>query len=86
MANSLSAEKRIRQNEKKRKRNKAHKTRLRNKIKSLKDVIEEEHKKKAKEMLPETFSIIDKSVQKGVLHENAAARHKSRLSKKVQEM
>ena len=31
-------------------------------------------------VLPEVMSVIDKSVQKGVLHKNAAARYKSRLT------
>jgi small subunit ribosomal protein S20 len=30
--------------------------------------------------LPEVMSVIDKSVQKGVMHKNAAARYKSRLT------
>jgi len=35
------------------------------------------------ELLPATVSIIDKAVQKGALHKNAAARHKSRLTAAV---
>jgi small subunit ribosomal protein S20 len=35
------------------------------------------------ESLPETISTIDKAVQKGVLHRNAAARYKSRLTARV---
>ena len=31
-------------------------------------------------VLPEVMSVIDKSVQKGVIHKNAAARYKSRLT------
>jgi len=34
-------------------------------------------------LLPVTVSEIDKAVQKGVLHRNAAARHKSRLTARV---
>ena len=34
----------------------------------------------ARELLPETISLIDKAVQKGALHRNAAARYKSRLT------
>jgi hypothetical protein len=34
----------------------------------------------AKTLLPETVSLIDKAARKGVLHQNAAARHKSRLT------
>jgi small subunit ribosomal protein S20 len=35
------------------------------------------------ELLPKTISTIDKAVQKGVLHRNAAARYKSRLTARV---
>jgi small subunit ribosomal protein S20 len=34
-------------------------------------------------LLPKTVSEIDKAVQKGVLHRNAAARHKARLTARV---
>ena len=37
----------------------------------------------AKTLLPPTFSLIDKSVQKGVIKENTARRYKSRLTKTV---
>jgi small subunit ribosomal protein S20 len=33
-----------------------------------------------------TVSLIDKSIQKGILHKNAAARHKSRLTSSVNGM
>ncbi len=36
-------------------------------------------------LLPQTVSLIDKAVQKGVLHRNAAARYKSRLTVRVSE-
>ena len=39
--------------------------------------------KSASELLPATISVIDKAVQKGVLHKNAAARHKSRLTARM---
>jgi len=37
----------------------------------------------AKPLLPATFSIIDQSVQKGVIKKNTARRYKSRLAKRV---
>jgi small subunit ribosomal protein S20 len=36
-------------------------------------------------MLPATISLLDKAVQKGVLHRNAAERHKSRLTRRANE-
>jgi len=37
----------------------------------------------AKRLLPETVGEIDKAAKKGVVHDNAASRYKSRLSRKV---
>jgi small subunit ribosomal protein S20 len=80
MPNHKSAEKRVRQNEKRKQINRSNRTRLRSSIKKLRGAIAEGN---ATEMLPETISTIDKAVQKGVLHRNAAARYKSRLTTRV---
>jgi small subunit ribosomal protein S20 len=40
----------------------------------------------AQSLLSETVSVIDKSVQKGVLHRNTAARHKARLTTHVNKL
>ena len=80
MPNHKSAEKRMRQSERRRKINRSHRTRVRGSIKKLRGALEAGDAKNLKELLPETISTIDKAVQKGVLHKNAAARHKSRLT------
>lgn len=80
MPNHKSAEKRVRQNEKRRQINRSNRTRLRTSIKNLRGAITEGN---ATELLPQTISTIDKAVQKGVLHRNAAARYKSRLTARV---
>jgi small subunit ribosomal protein S20 len=80
MPNHKSAEKRVRQNEKRRQINRSNRTRLRTSIKNLRGAITEGN---ATELLPQTISTIDKAVQKGVLHRNAAARYKSRLTTRV---
>ena len=80
MPNHKSAEKRMRQGERRRKINKGHRTRVRSSIKKLRAALETENVKVIGELLPATMSTIDKAVQKGVLHKNAAARHKSRLT------
>jgi ribosomal protein S20 len=36
-------------------------------------------------MLNDTFSLIDKMAGKGIIHDNAAGRHKSRLVKRLRE-
>ncbi|MFZ0750009.1 MAG: 30S ribosomal protein S20, partial [Pyrinomonadaceae bacterium] len=57
--------------------------RLRTAVKNLRAALAKDAGKGAAELLPKTVSEIDKAVQKGVLHRNAAARHKSRLTVRV---
>ena len=83
MPNHKSAEKRVRQNERRRGVNKSNRARLRTAVKNLRASLEKAGGKEATELLPNTVSEIDKAVQKGVLHRNAAARHKSRLTVRV---
>ena len=80
MPNHKSAEKRMRQNERRRAINKGNRTRVRSSIKGLRTALATGNAKTIGDLLPDTISTIDKAVQKGVLHKNAAARHKSRLT------
>jgi small subunit ribosomal protein S20 len=86
MANHKSAEKRVRQTAKRNEVNSRNRSRLRTQIKKLRAAIEEGDQQTAQTLLPQTVSLIDKSVQKGVLHSNAAARYKSRLTTTVSGM
>ncbi len=86
MPNHKSAEKRDRQNKKRNAINTSHRTRLRNQIKKLRSAIASGDQDQAQSLLAATVSVIDKSIQKGVLHRNAAARHKSRLTTHVNEL
>ena len=83
MPNHKSAEKRMRQSERRRQINRGNRTRVRGQIKKLRSAIEAGSKADLGTLLPETVSIIDKAVQKGVLHKNAAARQKARLTASV---
>ena len=83
MAHSLSASKRVRQNEKRRAHNRSHRTRLRTQIKKLRDSIEANRADDAKKLLPDTISLVDVMVKKGVIHENAGNRYKSRLTRRL---
>lgn len=80
MPNHKSAEKRVRQNEKRRDINRSNRTKVRTYIKKLRSALDSGKKPEIDQILPEAISVIDKSVQKGVLHANAAARYKSRLT------
>lgn len=60
-----------------------NKSALRTQVKKLREAIQEKDKQVAEKLLPETISLIDKSVKKGAIHENKGARYKSRLSRQV---
>ncbi len=86
MANTKSAEKRNRQNVNQRERNRAHRSRLRTAIKRLRSAVSSGDASAAEALMPQTFSVIDKIAQKGVIHSNSASRYKSRIAKRVAEM
>jgi small subunit ribosomal protein S20 len=83
MANHKSAEKRNRQNLKRRTANRQNLHRLRSQLKNMTSAIGSNNVDSVKSLLSPTLSLIDKSVKKGVLHKGAAARRKSRLMRKV---
>ena len=83
MANIKSAEKRNRQNLGRRERNRALRSRMRSAVKNLRQTVAEGDREKARELLPDTLSLIDATAQRSVVHRNAAARTKSRLMRAV---
>jgi small subunit ribosomal protein S20 len=86
MPNHKSAEKRDRQNERRNAANTTNRSRLRTQIKKLRAALAAGKLNEARELQAETVSIIDKSVQKGILHRNTAARHKARLTMSVNKL
>jgi small subunit ribosomal protein S20 len=86
MPNHKSAEKRDRQNAVRNAANTANRSRLRTSLKKLRAAITSGDVKEAQTLLPDAVSVLDKSVQKGVIHRNTAARHKARLTKHVNEL
>lgn len=80
MPNHKSAEKRVRQSEKRRTINRGHRSKVRTYIKKMRAALDSGKSEDVQNVLPEVMSVIDKSVQKGVMHKNAAARYKSRLT------
>ena len=86
MANHKSAEKRIRQTKKRNEINSANRSQLRTQIKRLRAVIASGNRSEAQAILKQTVSVIDKSIQKNVIHQNTAARYKSRLTAAVNGM
>ena len=86
MPNHKSAEKRVRQNEKRRAVNRSNRSNLRTQIKKLRTSLAASDKNQSQEFLNPTVSAIDKAVNKGILHKNTAARYKSRLTAHVSKL
>ncbi len=86
MAHSLSAKKRIRQNVKRRARNRWRKQRVKDAVKAFDDAVREGDPTKAAERLKECYKQIDQVAAKGTVHKNTAARHKSRLAKRLESL
>lgn len=80
MANSVSARKRARQAERHRQHNASLRSHVRTKIKKVLRAIEAGDKAAAEEAYKAAIPAIDRSVSKGIMHANKAARHKSRLN------
>jgi small subunit ribosomal protein S20 len=86
MANHKSSEKRVRQNTKRNEINRSNRSKLRTQIKKLRSALSASDKAQSNELLNPTVSLIDKAVNKGLIHKNTAARYKSRLTKHVSEL
>jgi len=86
MANIKSSRKRAHQSEGFRSRNASLRTAVRTAIKNVKKAVAAGDKKAAAAELSKSVSMIDRVVAKGVLHGNAANRHKSRLAHAVKAM
>jgi len=83
MANHKSAKKRIRQSEKRRVRNQAAQTKMKTLVRKVHTASD---KAAAGVVLKDAVSYIDKSVSKGRMHKNTAARKKSSLTKHVNKL
>ncbi len=83
MANHKSAIKRARQNEIRRQRNKAVKTRCKSVTKEVRTAVATGNIDEAAKKLPIAASALDTAARKGVVHKRTAARKISRLTKLV---
>ena len=83
MAHSLSAKKRIRQTLKRTEVNKSNTSRMRTFVKKVETAIASQNKDEARQALQEAQPEIHRSVTKGILHRNTAARKLSRLSARI---
>jgi small subunit ribosomal protein S20 len=78
-----SAEKAHRQSVKRRTHNRQQRGSLRTALKSIRAALEANDLDAAKASLGETFSIVDKMANKGIIHRNTAGRYKSRIAKRL---
>lgn len=86
MPNIKSASKRMRQERVRRARNKIRRRQMRTAIRRFRDMLQEKQLTEARGFLPTVYSEIDKKARKGVIHKNAAARYKARLTKRLQQL
>jgi len=80
MPQTKSAAKRLRQSNKRRKRNRAVQSRLKTGIRAFLEHIDQGEKETAQTALKEVYSLIDQALMKGVVTKNYASRQKSRLA------
>jgi len=83
VANIKSAQKRARQAEKLRKHNMGLRSMMRTKIKKVVNACDAGDKDAAQAAYKEAVPVIDSMINKGIVTKNKAARHKSRLNKRV---
>lgn len=80
MPQHQSAKKRVRQSQKRRVRNRYHRSRMRTMIKNLRA---SEDKEEAAALLNEVKAYLDRLASKGIIHKNKAANYKSKLAQRV---
>ncbi|HOF17415.1 MAG TPA: 30S ribosomal protein S20 [Phycisphaerae bacterium] len=86
MAHSLSAKKRIRQNAKRRARNRWRRDQVKQVLKDFDQAVQTHDQAKAAEQLKTVTKKLDQVAAKGLIHKNAVARKKSRLAKQVNKL
>ena len=86
MANTAQSKKRARQAEKHRQRNASYRSMFRTFIKKVLAAVASGDKQEAEKAYKDAVGIIDKTANKGLIHQNKAARHKSRLNARIRAM
>jgi len=86
MANIKSAKKRAKQADKRRMHNMAQRSQMRTAIKKVLKAVEAGDKSAATDAYKAAVPVIDAMINKGIVHMNKAARHKSRLNARLKAM
>lgn len=80
MARSISAKKRVRQNARRRARNRWRQDRVKQAVRGFEQALQAGDKSKAAEQLKAVYKTVDQVAAKGTIHKNTASRKKSRLA------
>ncbi len=83
MPNTASAKKRLRQNDKRRAHTRSLRSRMRTQLRKVREAVESGDSDKAQAEFRIASKRVDQAAAKNLIHKNAAARSKSRLSKLV---
>lgn len=83
MANTVSALKRVRTAARRTAINRTRKTRLRHQIRKMRRALQANDAGAAAEVLPATYSMVDRAAKWGIIKKNTAARYKSRLTARL---
>jgi small subunit ribosomal protein S20 len=86
MANTISAQKRVRTAEHRTTVNRVRKSRLRHQIRAMRRLLEAKDAAAAAALASKTFSLIDRSAKWGIIKKNTAARYKSRLTLRLRKL
>jgi len=83
MAHSLSAQKRVRQNEKRRLRNQSRRSTLKTRLRACSDALSRGDLPAAERAFLAACKLLDREASRGLIHRNEAARRKSRLMTRI---
>ncbi len=86
MPNIKSSEKSMKKDAARNRRNNMRKSLLKTSLRKFQTAVAAGDPEKAREVLVQTTRVIDRSASKGVIHRNAAARRKSRLTRQFNAM
>ncbi len=86
MANHFSSLKRVRITERRTSVNKMRKSRMRHAIRAMRRAMERKDAAAASELLPATFSMVDRAAKWGIIKDNTAARYKSRIHNSLKKL
>ena len=83
MPNTESSKKRVRQTVKRTLQNKVRRSEMRTFVRQVNEAIEAGDKATAQASLVKAYSAIDKCAKVNIIHDNTAANHKAKLTKRV---